>query len=197
MEVYRKNDAIIATSKDIGAGWDRYSFFCSDVHFDSIHCDRALFKKHMEQAKERNAKVYIIGDFFDVMGGKWDKRSTKGDIRPEYSSSHYFDDIVEDAAAFLEPYKDNVALIAMGNHESSILVRHETNLIARLCKALGPQVHEGKYAGFIRFQFQAASFRTSKTMYWTHGSGGNSPVTRGVIGSQRRQHDIQADLFVS
>ena len=34
-------------------------------------------------------------------------------------------------------------------------------------------------------------------MYYNHGSGGNSPVTRGAIKTNRRQHDIEADLYVS
>jgi len=196
MDIYRKNDCLIASSKDLGAGWEQYCLFVSDVHFDSKHCDRGLLKKHLDQAKKRNAKIFIFGDFFDAMGGKLDKRTTKGDIRQEYCTATYFDDIVDDAAKFLEPYKGNIALMSMGNHESSVLMHHETNILGRLCAKLG--VNEGKYAGFVRFQFEAhGSGRSSRTLYYTHGSGGASPVTRGVISSQRRQHDILAQLYVS
>ena len=75
----------------------------ADVHFDSISCDRKLLKKHLDEVVERNAKVFIFGDFFDVMGGKFDKRSSKGDLRPEYNTSSYIDNVVYDAIAFLYP----------------------------------------------------------------------------------------------
>jgi predicted phosphodiesterase len=197
MQITPKNDALVVSKGGIKSGWEGHTLFLSDVHFDAKHCDRRLFKEHLERAKAKGAKIFIVGDFFDAMGGKWDKRSTKADIRPDYNTAHYFDDIIDDAAAFLKPYTENIAMISMGNHESSVLLRHETNLTGRLCRALGPTVFDRKYAGFIRFQFEAYNIRTSKTLFYTHGAGGSSPVTRGVIQSQRRQHDLRADIYVS
>ena len=169
----------------------------SDVHFDSTKCDRKLLKKHLDEAKEINAPIFIFGDFFDCMGGKWDKRSTKADIRPEYQTQTYFQDIARDAAKFLAPYKELIYLLADGNHETSIKVRHEFDLLDDLSDRLGG-INRGKYSGFIRFRFHKGdSNRFSKILYYTHGGGGNSPVTKGVIKTARRQESIMSDIYVS
>ena len=49
----------------------------SDIHIDSRKCDRALLKKHLDQAKAEGAGVFIFGDLFDAMQGKYDPRSAK------------------------------------------------------------------------------------------------------------------------
>ena len=43
-------------------------FICSDVHYDSLKCDRKSFKAHLDHIKEKDGKVLIVGDLFDVMG---------------------------------------------------------------------------------------------------------------------------------
>ena len=35
-------------------------YLLSDVHFDSVKCDRKLFFKHLDMAKEENAVVWVI-----------------------------------------------------------------------------------------------------------------------------------------
>lgn len=182
--------------------WGQWILLMSDVHFDSVKCDRKLLKKHLAEAKEKDATVLIFGDFFDAMGGRYDPRSSKGDIRPEYNVKGYFDAIVKDAANFLESYKDNIGFISDGNHEVSVLSRQEVDLMGNLTERLG--CTRGSYAGFIKFMFETKSEesqktggRSSKLLYYTHGSGGNSPVTRGVIKTNRRAASVQSDIFVS
>jgi hypothetical protein len=196
IKIYRKGDALVADMTDIAGGWEQSFLLLSDVHYDSIHADRTLLKRHLDEAKEKDARIFIFGDFFDAMGGKYDPRSTKADIRPEYQHTNYFQAIVQDAAKFLLPYKDNIALISDGNHETSVLLRHEISLLDDLAERLGG-VERGKYSGFIRFKFNRGTSRMSKVMFYSHGSGGNSPVTKGVIGTARRQDNIHADFFVS
>ena len=41
-----------------------WSLHISDVHWDNPKCDRTLFKRHLDQALELNAPVFIYGDFF-------------------------------------------------------------------------------------------------------------------------------------
>lgn len=180
--------------------WEQWVLLMSDVHFDSPKCDRNLFKKHLDEAKEKNGVIMIFGDFFDIMGGKFDPRSGKGDVRPEYNVKGYFDEVVKDAYRFLEPYKDNIRLMSYGNHELSVLGRQEVDLLRNLTEKLECEI--GNYQGFIKFMFSNKSKnsdggRISKLLYWTHGSGGNSPVTRGVIKTNRRNATIQSDIFVS
>jgi len=192
----KKNDAF-TVRMNYKANWEQWFLLMSDEHYDSKHCDRKLLTKHHDEALERDAYIFKFGDIFDCMGGKFDKRSNKADLRPEYQTSKYFDTIIEDAANFYGKYAQNILLIADGNHELSIQSHHEISLLDSLCDKIG--VSRGKYSGFIRFMFEseAKANRSSKTLYFTHGSGGNSPVTRGAIKTNRRQHDIDADFYVS
>jgi hypothetical protein len=74
-----------------------------------------------------------VGDIFDAMGGKWDPRHSKGEVREDYAlAPDYLDAIVRDAAKFYAPYAKHLVTIGRGNHEQSILKRHETDLIERL-----------------------------------------------------------------
>ena len=170
----------------------------ADVHFDSVSCDRELLKKHLDEVVERNAKVLIFGDFFDVMGGKFDKRSSKGDLRPEYNTSNYIDNVVDDAIDFLTPYKEYIMFISPGNHELSILKYHETDVIKRLAKALDAEV--GTYGGWlrIRYSFKDAGNRGSYKIAYNHGYGGGGPVTKDVIQTNRKAVYLpDADIVIS
>ncbi len=198
--IERKNDAFLYRFDDCNKDWSQDFLFISDVHWDSIFCDRKLLFKHLDEAKERNARILIFGDFFDAMGGKYDPRTTKADIRPEYSTQHYFDDIIMDASAQLKSYKHLIDMVSEGQHETNVKKRHEVDLLGEH-RGLGMflKYFKGKYSGFIKFKFSTAlgSDNSFKTMYYTHGSGGNSPVTRGTIQTARRQEAIRADWFVS
>jgi hypothetical protein len=168
----------------------------SDVHFDSKYCDRKLLKKHLDHAKENGFGVFLFGDTFDCMGGKYDRRSSKEDLRPEYQVGDYFNAIVDDAANFFFPYADIIEGIGDGNHEISVRKHHEIDLTKMLAQRLNTLALP--YSGFIRFKFESKDGgRTSRVLYFNHGSGGNSPVTKGVISTNRRQVQIVADFFVS
>lgn len=196
MTVKTDRDALVLLSR-YDTKFKRKFIFMSDIHFDSKYCERALFRDHLEYAKQNDARVFIIGDFFDCMGGKYDKRTNKEDLRPEYQTANYFDSIVDSAYKFLQPYADIIEMISDGNHELSVLRRHETDLTERLTSLLG--CHHGPYSGFLRLKFERESqgARSSELIYWSHGTGGNSPVTKGVIQSNRRQVSIDADVYVS
>jgi len=170
----------------------------SDVHFDSTKCDRGLLRESLEECDF----VFDNGDLLDCMGGKYDPRSSKADIRPEYQKKNYFDAIVEDVCQFLEPFKEKFLFINQGNHEGSVLQRHETDLTQRIADGLSIKLVMS-YTGFVRFQFCSKEDDPnygqlrSDMWYITHGDGGNAPVTLGVIGTARRQEFIEADVIVS
>jgi hypothetical protein len=85
---------------------------------------------------------------------------------------------------------------------SSILEKHETNLLDRLVhdikgRAKDTSLKAGGYGGFVRFMFTRANERSSVRMSYFHGSGGGGPVTRGVIQTNRRSAMIEADIYWS
>lgn len=170
----------------------------SDVHIDAKDCDRKMLIRHLTEAKEVGAKVFIFGDLFDCMGGKYDKRTNKADLRPEYQVNNYFDAIVSDAAEILRPFAGTIAVIGDGNHEISVRERHETDLIENLIHRLNPDIIHAKYSGFIRvFLSMKEGHRSAYTIYYNHGVGGNAPASRGVLQTGRRQESREADIYVS
>lgn len=181
---------------DIAAGWEQRYLLISDVHFDSPHCDRRLLTKHLDQAKASGAGIMCIGDWFDAMGGRNDKRATKSTARSDDSVPNYFDVLVDHAADYLAPYADNLVMLSQGNHEAAILKHNETDLLARLCRELNCQCMG--YSGWVRILSQDShgGKRTQRRLYFHHGSGGGGPVTKNVIQTNRRAASVDADIYL-
>ena len=169
--------------------WEQWFLLSSDRHHDNAHTDQALELKHLKMAKERGAGIIDIGDLHCAMQGKWDRRSDLSQCRPEQQEGRYLDTLVECAAGFYAPFAPNFVVIGRGNHESSILKRHETCLCERTCERMsaisGVKVHSGGYGGWIRFVVQINNSKRRCDMKYYHGSGGGGPVTRGVIQTNR------------
>ncbi len=165
-------------------------FFASDLHFDSKYSQRELLKKHLKHIQSKNGYAFFFGDEFDVMGTYRDPRSKAADIRPEYISSKrsYLDLVIEDAYEFFKPFKDTIAFMSYGNHETSILRNHDTDPLQRLVGLLnssGAKIQLGGYSGYIKFIFQSnrVNVANSKLAYH-HGKGGNAQRSKGILWSQ-------------
>jgi len=174
----------------------------SDVHYDSVKCDRDMLKDHLDKALALKASVYIFGDWFDLMQGMYDPRRSYSSLRPEYKSITYLDDVIDDAAEFLEPYKEVLALIGRGNHETNIEKRLSTSPIDRLVGALGGGVMAGPYSGWVQLvytrNFDAHGGRHQRMLHFHHGYGGNAPRSKGVLNVDLDQKEWpDADLIVS
>lgn len=187
-------------------GWEFWVLLSSDRHWDNPHSNHDLQAFHLRQAAERGAPVVDLGDFFCAMQGKFDKRSSKSEIRPEHQSGNYLDSLVNSAAKWLQPWAQNFVVIASGNHEQSIKDRHETDLIERLCGLLnagGASVGHGGFSGWVVFRFRTDLDRRvgayqSIAVHYDHGYGGGGPVTRDMIQHQRRAVYLpDADIVLS
>lgn len=202
IEISRINDAFKVDMMLKASNDKKDILMISDVHFDSKKCNRFALKKLLDEALDREAGIMIFGDLLDVMGAKYDPRSGKSDIRPEYNEGNYFSAVVDDLVKFFKPYANNLLFVSEGNHEYSVKQRHEFDLLKifeyKMRMEAGWNGLLGSYEGWILFRSSFAN-RTPGPVkcYYTHGSGGNAPVTRGVINTNRRQVNIQADLFVS
>lgn len=179
-------DVVTVRMDNVAPGWEQWFLVMADDHWDNPHCRRDLHTKHLKQAKERNAGVLQLGDFFCAMQGKWDKRANKGDLRPEHQDGRYLDVLVKTAAEYLDPYAENYLFLAHGNHETPVLGRHETDLTENLAERLS--IPAMGFSGFVRFLFsrKGQGSRTSRILFWHHGSGGGGDVTKGTIQSNRR-----------
>jgi hypothetical protein len=186
---------------NIREGWEQYVLLQSDEHFDNPHCNRDLYKRHLDLALARRAPVIKYGDLFCAMQGKFDKRAAKSSIRAEDNSDNYLDRLVENCARWHAPYASILALAGPGNHETSILKHHETHLTERFVeqvRAAAPSspLRLGGFSGWVRFMFNMhGTSRQSMRLWYHHGYGGGGPVTRGVIQTNRRAVYVDADML--
>ena len=190
--------------EDISLGWEAWVLLRSDAHHDSPYCDRKTERKHLKMAKERNALIMDAGDLFDAMQGKFDPRRTMEDVRPENKVADYYGSIVRCAAKNYAPYAENFALIGKGNHETAVLDKANTDVTSNLVFRMNSDllqnkvdhtIYAGDYEGWVRFMFKIHGRRQhSLTMKYNHGNGGNAPVTRGVIATNRQAVFLDADI---
>lgn len=144
--------------------------------------------------------VLLVGDIFDAMQGRFDPRRSMAELRPEYRREDYYDFVVRDVGNILAPYAENIAVIADGNHELSVLKNANTNLADRLVERLnnnfGGQIKHGAYGGWLRVMWERGGTPQNSTkIKYFHGSGGEAPVTLGAIQTSR-QASVQADADI-
>ncbi len=182
--IYMPNSAV--------ADFQQKIFAISDVHKDSIYCHEKLLKRELDKAAEIGAWVFCDGDWFDAQQGRKDPRGRREELRPEFANkSNYSDVIVDHSYEFLKPYRELFLGISRGNHEYSYLRHNDTDLIARLLGALNSgqkhKIQEGGYGGWLRFMYQNNNISRGRVTYkYNHGGGGNAPVTRGMISTNRQ-----------
>lgn len=180
----------ISIEHDLNSKWEFKILLSSDRHIDNKHSDLRLQRKHLNEALKNNWPIIDIGDAFDAMQGRKDPRLCRTELVGYlHDKEEYFDAVVDYTYDFLQPYQKQFAMIGLGNHETSVLRHNETNLTKRLVKRLkegGSKVAMGGYAGWIKLSFTGSSEQRSLNIRYTHGGGGNSPVTKGVIKTNRR-----------
>lgn len=185
---------------------DEFKVLCmADAHIDSTMCERALLKRDLEEARDINAPVIDFGDFFDAMQGKYDRRSSKDELRPDLLGSEvpYLQAMVEDGVEFMRPYKDILTVRGIGNHEDAIRQNCEWDVgqefVTRLRGEGAGNIYLGGYHGWVVFRVGVTSTQSRvKTLKYHHGWGGGGPVTHGVIQSARMSDWVgDADLVAT
>lgn len=188
--------------------WEWWMLLTSDQHWDNPGSNHEMQIRHLKEARERGAAVMSAGDFFCLMQGKWDKRSSKNSIRPEHNNDRYLDSVIDTAVDFFKPFADMFVCIATGNHEQSIADRYETSMIDRFCGAINREakskIHNGGFSGWIIFQFVEKLNNSSRSnsnrtvLHYDHGYAGGGAVTADMIQHQRRSVYLpDADIILS
>lgn len=187
---------------NIKAGWSQRILLTGDRHHDNVHTNWKLEKQHLDQAKEENAPIIDIGDFFCLMQGKWDKRANQDELREQHRGNDYFDLVWEEAEEFYRPYTDNLALFGYGNHETSTIRHHQVDPLKNLTYRLSHHATRddtlriGGYAGWVLLRFQDGTRSQTIRIKYHHGYGGGGPVTKGVIQANRRAVYLPDATFV-
>lgn len=170
--------------------------FQSDQHFDSVDCNRDLLNKHLTQVKDMGSTCFMLGDLFDGMGTQGDRRGSKSTLRPELKQTSYLNALVDEAVKLLTPYANNIAAIARGNHEETLLKYTEFDVLSatiqRLNTETGSNIIPMGYTGWIFLRPLRKRHTREKTnpiktikIAYTHGHTGGV-VTRGVLGVNRK-----------
>lgn len=174
-------------------------FACiSDLHIFSPHHDKKLLQEDLELARERNARIFINGDWGEfILHG--DKKRHNNTSNVMQTDNNLFHNITE-AEKVLEPYADLIDFIGTGNHETSVQKYHNLDptygLIYKLHEKGHTHIRHGQYSGFIRFHYHHNDTKVrTKVMYYNHGQGGSSPVTKGTIDLSRHFGNKQCDIL--
>lgn len=182
-----------------------YFALFSDLHIDAAGHNRQKLIHDLDTAIEHDARIYINGDLFDFILPGDRKRYTRGGN--EIDNDDQIGEIVRMGVKILSPYVDHIDLIGMGNHETAVLKFHHIDavrlLIWELQKARNPElphIHHGGYTGFIRHSYRVECENSTGayrnyTIWYHHGVGGSSPVTKGMIDFNRAQIMADADLY--
>ena len=198
INIYHKESTI---TKDYN-----FKFLLSfDRHWDNPKSSHEMQIKHLDEVKSLKTFCLDGGDLFCAMQGKYDRRASKSDVRPEHQNGEYLDSLVTTAADFFEPYAECMPVLGLGNHETAILKAHETNLTDRLVHCLkertSQKVFMGGYSTWIRFRFRfgkTKTIRASKVLWMFHGSGGDAPMSFGTLNVKRQGSIIpDADLVAT
>lgn len=188
-------------------GLDESAFLMSDIHWDAVECDHDMLERHCEEAAERDAGIFIFGDLFDAMQGPKDPRAAKSALRASLEGKDaYFDEVVEQCAAWFGPYIPYLKVVGHGNHETVHIKHHGISLIDRFVDKVnmaGGDALSMGYEGWVLFRFERVSGdstgdRFTQKLYFNHGSGGTSAVTKGVTKVVRRAAYLpDADIVCS
>jgi len=187
MDIVRKNEKVVQINVD--APEQKY-LIIADLHIDSNHCDRKLLIRMLDHAANEGYLIVVVGDAFDLMQNTKDPRANKSSLKDEYKRDDYLDAVKDDATKTLWPYREHIAMILMGNHETAVLRHYGTNMTNRLCCALQESrswpIPMGYDAWLMtKFKWAGKSYSGHNTYLW-HGSGGAAPVTKGVIKAARQ-----------
>ena len=176
-------------------------FFCSDVHFGNVAADIKQFKKDLKEAKEREARILMIGDLFDSIYSK-DPRHTPSILIPELQGrDDPIDFAIDLLTDILKPYADLIDGIGYGNHEESFIRYNATHPTKRLIHELelstGAEISDLGYSGYVLYDlYKNNKKRNHFNILYHHGSGGGAPVTKGMININRKQTAWVYDLYI-
>lgn len=188
---------------NVKSGWTASLLFTTDDHWDNADCDLPLLKRDHDEAVRRNSPIFKFGDVLCLMQGKWDKRSDQNELREEHRGNKYFDLVANTGGKWYAPYSRHIALVTPGNHEGSVVERHNTDMTDRLLDRIeiesGHRPLKGGYTGFVLIGTEETPGHVAIgcVVHYHHGYGGGGEVTRGMIDNNRTRGQFLADVYVS
>ncbi len=202
MERTSPRSAIITIPVERWTDWSFYALLTADHHHDNAYSRHDLIKKHLEQARERNAAIFGMGDLFDAMQDPSDKRQSKTELRAENKVDVYWDSLIDSVFQMHAPFGPWWAYAGDGNHEIKARKRHGIGLIEGFCRRMRMEAHSqilgGPVNNWVTFRFLRGTECHVRRLWWHHGYAGGGQVTQDLIQAYRQRTYIQgADIMVS
>lgn len=168
-----------------------YRLLCSDFHLGSACSDHDMIVRQLQRAKDNGARVLINGDVFDAIGPK-DRRFDLSTLHPSVArEKDLARAIVNMALEILMPYRKIIDIIGIGNHEETWINYGYNDPVRRVLEELGREgskAKHGSFWGYIKTSFVIEGYRKrpKHKLLYLHGTGGDSPVTKGTIDFNRK-----------
>ena len=147
--------------------------------------------------------MLVNGDVFDAICPT-DKRYDASVLHPSLRGKKDLKNaIVAMAVELLHPYRDLIDVIGIGNHEEAWIKWNHSDPVRDLIDRLnadqrgGHCIRHGSFWGWIRTSFEVEGMRqrlVHKLLY-LHGTGGDSPVTKGTIDFNRKGRNWNYDAL--
>jgi hypothetical protein len=172
-------------------GQPHFRLLMSDLHLGSVNADHDAITEDLSRAREIGARILINGDVFDAIGPK-DRRFDLVVLHPRVErKKDLAKAIVDMAKELLMPYRDIIDIIGIGNHEESWIAYGYNDPVRRLIEELnreGAGIQHGSFWGYVNtsFQIDGTRKRPRHKLLYLHGTGGDSPVTKGTIDFNRK-----------
>lgn len=175
---------------EVGSGDTTTAGLLSDLHIGNAFVDEANLKKDIAKVKAFGGPVAINGDVFDLILTGDKKRYNPTALHPRVAGrADIVNASVDYAHELLEPIASQIHFIGIGNHETAVEKHHSTDPVAWLIRDLNRDhnlnIQYGGYCGWWVLRFSRDRQMWSYKIHYHHGSGGGSPVTKGMIGFSR------------
>jgi hypothetical protein len=168
-----------------------FRLLMSDLHLGSANSDHEEIVGDLQRAKDVGARVLINGDVFDAIGPK-DRRFDLTVLHPKVDRKRDLAKaIVDMAVELLWPYRHLIDVIGIGNHEEKWIDYGYNDPVRRVIEELnreGARIRHGSFWGYIKTSFHVEGHRKRPRhkLLYLHGTGGDSPVTKGTIDFNRK-----------
>lgn len=174
----------------------------SDHHIGSAHTDMGHIREELEEAKVQGDTVLCAGDMFDAILPKDMKRFSPDALHPKIRGrSDVLNAAIDLAVELFAPFADQIGMIGCGNHDLAVNKWHGFDPVSALVSHLQRErssgsIYYGGYQGFCELKLTRNGGGTRRViLYYNHGFGGESPVTKGMIDFNRLRSDIDADVY--
>lgn len=166
-----------------------------NVNYDAIYAD-------LKDAADNGDRILINGDVLDLILPSDSKRYSPDALHPRlHGRRDVLSAGVEMAAEILSPYANQIDMIGLGNHEDAVTKYHSVDPIMMLIDKLrvdckdGHEIAYGGYTGFVDYRISFPGTGGKRmVIYYHHGSGGASPVTKGIIDFDRKASWVDSDV---